>query len=230
MNSLFTHYTAIDLTHTIDPTIPTWDSCCGFSSTNIWDYADGLRVQKYTMNAGIGTHIDAPAHFVENGADVADLPFEKLFAPLHVIDVSAHADADYAISITDIQNYEKKYGTIQPKSFVAAFTGWSLHWSSANYRNIDAQDIMHFPKFSPEAVNSLLKQGIVGIGIDTLSPDGNDMTFPVHHLVLKANRYIVENMANLEKMPSIGGYILTLPLPIKGGTESPVRIFGFIKK
>ncbi|HJK86179.1 MAG TPA: hypothetical protein QKA08_00205 [Candidatus Megaira endosymbiont of Nemacystus decipiens] len=67
-----------------------------------------------------------------------------------------------------------------------------------------------------------------GIGIDTLSPDVPASGFPVHKTILGADKYIVENIVGLEKMPAIGAYVLTLPIKGLGLTEAPVRMVGLI--
>ena len=89
---------------------------------------------------------------------------------------------------------------------------------------------MQFPGFLKETVDLLLKRGIVGVGIDTLSPDGSDMTFPVHHRLLGAGGYILENVANLDNVPEIGFYVAALPLRISEATESAIRCVAFIPR
>ena len=54
----------IDLTHTLDSNLPSWDGDCGFNHTIKLDYQDcksdvKFRVQQVTMQAGIGNHIDS---------------------------------------------------------------------------------------------------------------------------------------------------------------------------
>ena len=55
---------------------------------------------------------------------------------------------------------------------------------------------MHFPGFSTELAKVLVEmRGVVGIGIDTLSPDrGISTDFGVHQTILSAGCYIIENM------------------------------------
>ena len=67
-----------------------------------------------------------------------------------------------------------------------------------------------------------------GIGIDTLSPDVPTSGFPVHKIILGADKYIVENIVGLEKMPATHAYVLTLPIKGLGLTEAPVRMVGLI--
>lgn len=80
---------------------------------------------------------------------------------------------------------------------------------------------MHFPGFFKEAIDYLLTKNIVGIGIDALSSDGSDINFAVHHKILAAGKYIIENLCSLEKLPPQGSKVITLALKIKNGSEAP---------
>lgn len=217
----------IDLTHTLSSDIPHWQPVCGFQSHLIADYDQGYRGQTLQMVAGIGTHIDAPAHFIEDGSDIASLALNQLVTHACVIDVSAKAHPDYFITYADIIEYEKLHGEIVKNSLVIAYTGWSKHWPNKNkYRNEDDKGVMHFPGFSEESARLLLERNIAGIGIDTLSPDGSNYDFPVHKLLLSCGCYMIENIANANLLRAKGDYVIALPLKIKGGTESPARIIG----
>lgn len=226
---LFNSCKFIDLTHLITPNIPNWENTCGFSIENVLDYDQGLRTQKISMHAGLGTHIDAPSHFFKGGLSIDDIPIEKLIVPTCIINVSEKADANYLISSKDIEDYEKQHGRIQENSFVIGYTGWSRFWPDIQrYRNSDKKGHMHFPAFSTESAQLLLERDIAGIGIDTLSPDW-DLTFPVHKLLLGQGKYIVENIANCHLMPARGAYVILLPLNMDS-TESPIRAIGIIQE
>ncbi len=221
--------TIVDLTHTLDKSIPTWSGSCGFKAHTLIDYNDGLKVQEYFLSAGIGTHMDAPAHFIPHAQSISEIELTKLIAPLRFIDVSLKADALYEITVEDIKNHENRYGAINKNNFVLFYTGWSKHWPNIhNYRNLNKNNTMEFPTLSLESAEYLLKRNIVGIGIDTLSPDKDGSHFPVHHILLKAHKYIVENVDIYDNLPAKGATIVIAPLKIKDGTESPVRIFALL--
>ena len=107
------------------------------------------------------------------------------------------------------------------------WTGWDRYWKQPEkYRNN-----LVFPSISVEAADFLLtERNITGLGIDTLSPDNPANGYPVHKLILGANKYIVENIANAGSLPPVGSYSLVLPMKIKDGTEAPVRMVGLILK
>src|SRR5689334_5527620 len=111
-------FNIIDLTHTLTPTVPTWSGTCGFQHRVIVDYPEACRVQAVEMNAGTGTHIDAPSHFIPNAKGASEIALEDLIAPVFVIDVSHKAHADYYISTDDVLEFEKKFGKIAPHSLV----------------------------------------------------------------------------------------------------------------
>ncbi len=226
-------YRAIDLAHPLHEKVPTWSGGCGFRLEVKLDYEKGLRVQSLKCHAGVGTHIDAPTHFIKGSWNIADIPLENLIVPILVLDVSAKMDKDLFIEPADIEAFEKKHGNIPDHSLFVAYTGWSQFWSDSDrYRNIDAQGRMHFPGFSEEAALCLLKRNIVGLGIDTMSPDGANngplVRYPVHEAILGAKKYIIENLANLEIMPPTGGYAIALPPRCQEATESAARVVGLV--
>ena len=97
-------YKIIDLTHTLSSNIPTWNGSCGFEHKITVDYDDcttdvKFRVQKLAMHAGIGTHMDAPAHCIKDGATIDKLSIQDFLSPLVVIDVSAKMHERYSVSI-----------------------------------------------------------------------------------------------------------------------------------
>ncbi len=217
----------IDLTHTLSQTIPSWDGDCGFTTESMFDYADcttdtKFRVQKLNLHAGIGTHMDAPAHCVPKGLSIADIPLKQLIAPCVIIDVSYKMHENYQITTEDIEKFEYQHGKIEEGMIVIMHTGWEQFWHRPEqYRNNHV-----FPTVSKEAATLLVTRNINGLGIDTLGPDRPGNEYPVHQLILGAGKFIIENVANALLMPPRGAYVLALPIKIAGGTEAPMRLVG----
>ena len=221
----------IDLTHALSTQTPSWDNGCGFQHETILDYASctsevKFKVQKISMPAGLGTHMDAPAHCISTGKTIDQLSLDDTCAPCIVIDVSKEAHESYQVSIAAIEEFEQTYGRISSNSFVIIRTGWDELWSKPEaYRNH-----LKFPSISHEAALFLLDRKIVGLGIDTLSPDTSNSGYPVHQTILGAGKYIVENVANSTELPPRGSFSLALPMHIKDATEAPIRLVGLIQK
>lgn len=224
-------YKMIDLTHTLSSHIPTWSGLCGFEQEITLDYQDcdtevKFRVQKIHLHAGAGTHIDAPLHCFSAGKGVSDLDLNDLIAPCIMIDVSLKAKVGYSISIEDLKAFEEAHGVIPEHSFVIFYTGWDRFWSEPTAY----QGNYNYPSMSIAVAQVLLERGVVGIGIDTLSPDKPEEGFPVHRLMLGAGKYIVENIANANKLPPCSSYAMVMPIKIQGGTEAPIRLIALIEE
>ena len=222
-------YTLVDLTHPLHEGVPTWTGRCGFHLEIKIDYDQGLRAQTQRGHAGIGTHMDAPSHFVPGGANIGDIPLEQLIVPLSVLDLTGKLSPDLLVTPQDLLDYEKQYGPIAANSVVAAMTGWEKYWSQPErYRNPDDSGKMHYPGFTAAAARLLVERNVAGIGIDTLSPDGSNDGFPVHEAILGAGKYILENLAHLSRVPARGAFIIAFPPNIRDASEYTLRAAALI--
>lgn len=212
--------------------VATWDPDDSFRLVQKLDYVQcgsttKFQVQEISCKGGTGTHIDAPRHCFAEGKDIAGLELENLIVPVLVVDVTDQADQDYQLGCQEILKFESLYGTIPSHSFVIVRTGWDQHWHNAQkYRND-----YKYPSISVDAAKLLLSRGIVGLGIDTLSPDKGEQFFcqeSVHSVILGAGRFIVENVANSQTLPPKGAYIGVFPLKIVDAAESPIRLVGLL--
>ena len=209
-----------------------WPGGEGFRKERVADYDQGYRVHRFEMGENVGTHVDAPSHFIEGGASIDAIAPAQLVNELVVIDVSARvfADPDYAATAADVEAFEAQHGRIPAGAFVALRTGWSERFGDqGRYANQDETGVMHFPGWSAAAAGLLIERGVAGIGVDTLSTDpGNSRDFAVHHRVLGAGLYQVENLARLEALPPRGATLVIGVLPVAGGTQAPARIFALV--
>jgi len=222
-------YRLIDLTHTLNESVPGWNEWCTFKMDLMLDYADcttdvKFKGHKIATTTGMGTHMDAPAHCFQGAATIDQLPLEILLVPCVMIDISTHADAHYRVSVDDVETFERTHGAIPTGSLVIIRTGWDAHWSDPEqYRNN-----YEFPSITVEAARLLLLRGIGGLGVDTFSADRPVDEFGVHEAVLGAGKYLVENIANADQLPPVGSFVGVFPTKIGGATESFVRLVGFI--
>jgi kynurenine formamidase len=228
-----TFHSVVDLTHTIDSQIPTYEvseAPVYQAKTVATIEKDGYFAREISLPEHFGTHLDAPAHFARGMWTVDQIPPERLVAPLVVLDVTAGAkgNPDYQVSVGDVARYEEAHGQIPINAVVMAYTGWDSRWNSAKeYRNADAQGVMHFPGYSLEAAKFLVEaRNVFGLGIDTLSIDyGPSRDFPVHHYTLAHSLYHLENVGNLGRVPSSGDTVVVAPMKLENGSGGPVRIF-----
>ena len=191
--------------------------------------ANGFYGQIWHIWEHTATHLDVPAHFIVGGRTTPQLTLDELLAPIAVVDISARAaqNPDTVVTTDDLRAYERKHGKIKRGSMVAMNSGWDARvGNEAAYRNTDAAGVMHFPGWSAAAVQWLVaERDIVGIAVDTLSLDpGNATAFVAHVALLGANRFGMENVANLAKIPPKGATVFVGVIPWEEGSGGPARV------
>ena len=224
----------IDLSYAIsDKMVPWPGDAKGFEATvNATVEKNGYFTRSFWMLEHYGTHMDAPAHFPPGTTTIDKIAAERFFAPAVVVDVrkEAERDPDYQLTVKRLEAWEEKHGKIPAGAIVVLKTGWASRWPDVvRYRNQDVNGKMHFPGFSVEAAKLLLERKVSGLGCDTLSFDpGNSEDFPVHHLVLGAGVYQLENLADLGELPEAGAFLIAAPIKLEGGSGGAVRVFGLV--
>ena len=218
-----------DLTHVFTEGFPVYTGNEPTRRTLTTIEGDGFYKQEWTFDEHSGTHMDAPGHFAPGGRLVPELQTGELFAPAAVIDISGRAarDPDTEVEPDDLLRYERRYGRIPRGAVVFMNSGWDRRISDpVAYKNADASGTYHFPGFGLEAVEWLLeRRSIRGIGVDTLSLDpGTSTTFAVHARLLGADRYGLENVANVGRIPPRGAQVVVGVVPWQDGSGGPCRL------
>jgi arylformamidase len=169
---------------------------------------DPYNVSQLTLGAHSGTHVDAPYHFLADGATIDQLPLELLIGRARVVDMTAldridRADLERADLRDDIRTLFKTRmsGQLRQPTFLEDFV-----------------------YLTPEAATYLVKVGIKLVGIDYLSIEKfGSKDYPAHHALLGAGVVIIEGL-DLSEVDA-GEYDLTcLPLRIAGADGSPARV------
>lgn len=224
----------LDLSYAISDKLVPWPGDEKFfeAKVNATIEKNGYFTRSFWMLEHYGTHLDAPAHFPPGKTTVDQIPAKQLFGPAVVLDVGTDAakDADYLLSLARVAVWEKRHGQIPEGAIVLLRTGWASRWPDAKrYRNQDAEGRMHFPGFSAETAKLLIQRKVSGLGCDTLSIDhGASSDYAVHHLVLGAGLYQLENLADLSELPESGAFLVVAPIKLEGGSGGPVRVFALL--
>lgn len=216
-----------DLTHVFRAGFPVFGGPEPTRETFFSFGADGFYSQRWTFTEHSGTHMDAPGHFVPGGRLAPAIAPDELMRPLAVVDIRTRAaqDPNAMVTVDDLRRYERGNGRIPRGSIVAMNSGWDAKVNdSLAFKGAPAFPY-NFPGFSGEAVEWLLaNRAIGGIAVDTMSLDpGNSTTFDVHFTLLGANRYGLENVANLGSVPARGATIVVGVVPWEEGSGGPLR-------
>ena len=209
----------VDLTHSISENMPVYPGTeqpvfiTGCSIDEI-----GFLEKKITLYSHTGTHMDAPAHLIKGSLTLDLLPIEHFFGKALLMNF-----ANIKNQTIGIKEFSAHKDIIKQVEFLLLHTGWSQHWGTEKY-------FSDYPVLSLEAADWLSGFGFKGIGIDTISADEADSKeFPVHKAFLRNDTIIVENLANLEKLPCNQFVFSCFPLHFKDADGSPVRAVAFIE-
>jgi kynurenine formamidase len=233
----------VDLTHAFSPGIPHWPGFDNEERVTSYYYDDGIGskghgflAHEYKIPGQWGTHVDPPAHFVKGKRFLDDIPVKEMVLKLVVIDVSKKVDQnpDYQIAMGDVRAWETKHGEIPAHSFVAMRTDWSKRWpNSEKMRNADEKGVAHYPGWSKEVLAYLYEdRKITASGHETTDTDPGVATskgdYSLETYILSQDRYQIELLANLDKVPEYGAIVVVaFPKP-KKGSGFPARVFAIL--
>jgi kynurenine formamidase len=233
----------VDLTYSFSEQTLYWPTADKFRFDTVFagETPAGFYYEAYSFCAAEhgGTHLDAPVHFAKGKWTTDEIPLDRLTGDAVVIDVSANAmkNPDYQVSVADIEAWEKINTPIPENAILLFHTGYgSLYPDAKKYLGTDERGAaavakLHFPGIHPDAAAWLVaNRKLKAVGVDVASVDyGQSTDFKTHQLLYRENIPGFENVANLDKLPAKGAYIIALPMKIKGGSGGPLRIMAWVK-
>lgn len=240
--TIFPRGTIVDLSYPFDSSTVYWPTAQSFQLEKdfegITDKGYFYSAYKYSAAEHGGTHIDAPVHFAQGRNSVDQIPLEQLMGPAIVIDVTKQCEnnRDYLIAESDFKNWERRNGKISSGTIVLLRTGFGKFYPDrktylgTEERGPAAVTNLHFPGLHPDAARWLTQnRNIKAIGLDTASIDyGQSTLFESHRTLFARNIPAFENIANLDKLPETGFFVIALPMKIKGGSGGPLRAVAII--
>lgn len=166
-----------------------------------------VRDTLVTLGTHTGTHVDAPAHFLEDGITINEIPLNNLCGTAHVFDFTHVQDC---ITVEDL-----KAQNIEPDTIVLLKTRNSIAaW--------DALFNTEFVYVDAVAAKYLVDKKIKAVGIDYLGIESNQPGHPTHKVLLSNNIPIIEGLRLEHAQP--GNYtLICLPLALKGLDAAPAR-------
>jgi kynurenine formamidase len=179
--------------------------------------AHGVNVLGVHIGSHSGTHVDAPYHFVEDGARIDELDPRHFVGPAAVLDVRGKGPRE-RVTAGDLRPYENR---LSGGVIAVVRTGWEEHYGTPRYYD--------HPFLDRGAAQLLLDAGVRTVAVDALSVDETVSEgeqpegYPAHHLILGAGGVIAENLANLGAIDFPEPLISLLPLKLGGSDGAPVR-------
>src|SRR5437016_7404229 len=203
----------IDATATLDPaTTPVYagDAPMKFDFLKDMRKGDALTLSAYSLGAHSGTHIDAPMHFVRDGAPIDRVPLEPLIGPARVIDIP---DNVQSINAAELARHNWKGAERVIFRTRSSLRGW-MH-SSTFHRD--------FAYIAPDAAQLLANAGVKLVGIDYISAEQFGAPAPLTHRTLLGKGIPIVEGLFLENIPAGDYDVVILPIKIGGHEAAPAR-------
>ena len=226
---LFSNFKIIDLSHTLEEGIPSFPTHTKYYHLDANQINDPAHMSQILMHEHNGTHVDAPAHYIKTGPK--NKHFMEYVNPIQLIGSAVHINLNKyknkLVTLPIIKEWEKKNFIIKKNDIVIFNFGWHKKWKIGTKGK---EYIKNWPGLDKLSSEYLLQKRISAVGTDTLGLDcGGSISIPAHTTFLINNILIMENLNNLDVLPSRFNFI-AIPLKIKKGTASPIRALAFIDK
>ena len=215
----------IDLTLTLgSERISLVPGLVGVETESIQTHATHARSnQKLCLATHIGTHVDAPFHFVDGATTIENMPLEKYAGPALLLDLRSVAKGQTPLSVSDLTDSASANPASVKGKIVVLFTGW------AEVESGGPRFYGHGPYLSTEGAGYLAECGANAVAVDfpidkhPETPLSTIKDFPVHRLLLGQNIPLIENLINLDKLVGKEFELWALPLKLKGGDGAATR-------
>ena len=204
--------TIYDISLTISPSLPTWpgDPALELEQIESMDKGSSANVTHISAAVHLGTHVDAPHHFLNDGRTVEQLPLSILTGPCYVVQLP---DGVEAITAEVLERMELTFDFKR----VLFGTRNSHLWAKG-----ETKFQTDFVAITEDGAEWLVERGVQLVGVDYLSVAPFGDATATHTVLLKAGVVIVEGL-NLSQI-SRGFYDLyCLPLKIAGSDGAPAR-------
>ncbi len=196
-----------DVSVPLSAVTPTYPSDPGIEIKQWKALADGDIANVSLLHCSLhsGTHVDAPAHFIEGGVKAGALPLQTLVGEAEVVEVAEHLkviDEDF-IAANCIRGSQRVLFKTRNSSF------WNNQEEGfrVDYTYIDAP-----------AARQLVNSGVKLVGIDYLSIERFDTQLhETHHILLSNNVVILEGL-DLRNVAAGLFELICLPLKIADGS------------
>lgn len=178
---------------------------------------DGINVQHYCAPTHVGTHVDAPLHFVPGGQTIDELPLDRFHGEGVVLDV--HQEEAREIQLEEVRAAD---GEVHEDDIVILYTGWCHKYGDDDYDP--------YPWLAPAIGEWLVEKGVKMLCVDNISPDisyairPDDWDeYPIHKPLLRNGILIAEHLTNLEPLLGERVEVRGYPTKIQGGDAAPAR-------
>lgn len=168
-----------------------------------------------------GTHVDSPYHFVPDGATIDELPLERFYGLATKIDLREIVHPGVAISREALHGTGLKPAGAMGGRLLVLQTGWAAeHWNGDDFYTKN-------PYLSEDAAHLIVDSAPLAVAVDFGVDKG--VPYPVHRILLGAGIPLIENLVNLDQLPSTF-LLCAAPVKVERGDGGPARVFAVVEE
>lgn len=179
-------------------------------------------MSKLTITSHVGTHIDAPRHFLERGASVDEIPLDRLVGEAVVIDLKGKG-ANSSVSAEEIEAVGVE---ILPGTIPVIHTGWTERmwgrdgfWEEMPYLKGDVGEY-----FAQKEVKALAMDCFPEKAFWRVPPEEGEFVGINHIKLLEQGIPLIQFVTNLSKIRGRHFLMVALPLKLTGMDGAPARV------
>lgn len=207
-----------DLSALLETGMPVWaDSPAPVFETVGTVAEKGYRIERVECLTHTGTHMDAPAHFVEGTWTVDRIPPSALVGRACVLDLRDEISGP----VITTEMLARHWPHHRNPEIALLRTGWSARRAKTR------EYLNDFPGIDPPAAHWLVDRGVKGVGTDTLGIDPfSNSKYEAHKVLLGRNIWVLEALDHLDELREGVEYtLIAAPLKIADAGGSMARVF-----
>lgn len=174
------------------------------------DKGDPVTLTELQIIDHVGTHIDAPLHFIAGGRTIDQMPLNATIGRARVIEIKNPK----AITLKDVMPHNLRRG----ERILFKTTNSTRCYKTDEF----VEDYVYF---STEVAQHLADRGVRAVGLDYISigtPSDRENIHDTHQILLENGIYVIEGL-NLAKVKPGRYELICLPLLLYKGDAGPAR-------
>ena len=175
-----------------------------------------------------GTHIDAPRHMVEKGIPIDQMPVSQFIKEGVLINLPGKGPN----SVVTVKDVAESGVEIRPNTIVMINTGWTdKMWGKPGFWE-------QMPYLERGVAEYVTSKGAAGLAIDVFPEkplwrgvklDPGEVWIANHLAMMQKNLPLIQFVTNLSQIGNGRFMVVAMPLAIKGGDASPVRVIALVE-
>jgi arylformamidase len=198
-----------DLSITIYPGMLKWidDQDVKLRQESSIEKGDPYNFSRVTLSSHIGTHIDAPTHFTQDGKTIDQLSLHDLIGDALIVEVSADKITAKELENVDLNTYKR------------------ILFKTRNSELLKSEEFnAEYVSLDYSAAELLVKNNVRVVGIDYLSIEELETEEHPVHKILTENEVIIIETLDLSNVEPGEYFMVALPLKLRNTEGAPARV------